>query len=83
MEEKNVINGVGVYSEMICENKEYVILNQNTNLVDKITRRIKINNGYCPCQIEKTQDTICPCKPLKKYGICHCNLYTKVEKQII
>lgn len=83
MENKKCINGVRVFSEIICENKEYVILNPDDKIVEKITNRIKINNGHCPCQLEKTSDTICPCKPLKKNGICHCNLYKKVEYQII
>lgn len=39
------------------------------------------NNGYCPCAIEDTDDTICPCKEFreqKEPGECHCGRFEKV-----
>jgi ferredoxin-thioredoxin reductase catalytic subunit len=36
---------------------------------------IKENGGYCPCSIEKTDDTKCMCKEFRETGVCHCGLY--------
>lgn len=35
---------------------------------------------YCPCQPNKTQDTICPCKYMRNYGACRCGLYEQVKE---
>ena len=58
-----------------------VILNPDKEIVKKIKEGLKKNNGYCPCRIEKTEDTKCMCKEfreLKETGICHCGLYKKI-----
>lgn len=51
---------------------------------EKIRAAIKKNGGYCPCRIEKTQDTKCICKDFlentKAGNFCHCGLYKKVEE---
>lgn len=38
------------------------------------------NGGYCPCQIFKTPDTLCPCKEFREMesGVCHCGRFEKV-----
>lgn len=48
-------------------------------LKEKIRQALKDNNGYCPCRLEKTEDTKCMCKEFRKqeYGTCHCGLYVK------
>lgn len=41
---------------------------------------VKLNDGYCPCMIEKTEDTKCPCKDFreqKEPGLCHCGRFEK------
>ena len=45
-------------------------------LIDKI----KDNDGYCLCALEKCEDTKCICKEFReqKHGICHCGLYEKI-----
>ena len=37
------------------------------------------NQGYCPCALEKTEDTRCMCKEFREMesGVCHCGLYVK------
>lgn len=30
---------------------------------------------YCPCQATKNDDTICPCRYMRKYDACRCGLY--------
>ena len=57
-------------------------LNDNFELVQEIKQKIKENDGYCPCQIEKSSETKCICKNFKEQkelGECHCGLYIKEE----
>lgn len=49
----------------------------------KIEEAVRNNGGYCPCKIEKNEDTLCPCKEFRdsnKSGYCHCGRYYKVLK---
>lgn len=45
----------------------------------KIAQAIIDNQGYCPCKLEKTPDTLCMCKEFRDQpsGVCHCGLYIK------
>ena len=54
-------------------------LNPNKDIVRKIKEKIKENNGYCPCTLNKNEDTKCICKKFKEQeeGYCHCGLYFK------
>lgn len=51
----------------------------NKDLVEEIKVALKKNDGYCPCKLEKTPDTKCPCKEFREStsGECHCGLYVK------
>lgn len=51
-------------------------------LRDKIRQSLAENDGYCPCRLEKTEDTKCMCKEFleQESGSCHCGLYIKTEK---
>ena len=42
---------------------------------------VKQNDGYCPCLIEKTPDTKCPCKDFREMeeGVCHCGRFEKAR----
>ena len=54
--------------------------NPNKEEASYIKEKIKENNGYCPCQFEKSENTKCICKNFlnqKKDGWCHCGLYYK------
>ena len=45
-------------------------------------QKLRESNGYCPCRIDKNQDTKCLCKEFResqKLGECHCGLYTRIE----
>ena len=49
--------------------------------VDKsIKKLVDDNNGYCPCLIQKNEDTKCMCKDFReqKSGLCHCGRFEKV-----
>ena len=40
------------------------------------------NKGYCPCAIEHTPDTKCPCKAFREQqtpGLCRCGRFEKLE----
>ena len=42
---------------------------------------VKQNGGYCPCMVEKNEDTKCPCKAFreqKEPGECHCGRFEKI-----
>ena len=57
--------------------------NPDKHVAKDIMRQIKENNGYCPCKLEKTEDTRCMCKDFREQttpGYCHCGLYYKEEE---
>ena len=56
-------------------------LNPDKAVVEEIKKKLKANDGYCPCRITKSQDTKCMCKEFREQtsGECHCGLYIKVE----
>lgn len=58
-----------------------IILNSDKNIVKQVKEKLRENNGFCPCRIEKTLDTKCMCKEFRDQiergvaGECHCGLY--------
>ena len=61
-----------------------VRLNENAEIVAKIKEGLKLKGGYCPCRLEKSEDTKCICKEFREQiadpdfeGYCHCYLYYK------
>ena len=59
-------------------------LNENKEIVEKIKEGLKQKGGYCPCRLEKNDDTKCMCKEFREQikdpnfeGYCHCMLYYK------
>lgn len=61
-----------------------VRLNENKEIVETIKQGLKKNGGYCPCRLEKNEDTKCMCKEFREQikdskfeGYCHCMLYYK------
>lgn len=57
-------------------------VSDNKELVENIRTKLKENGGYCPCRIERNEDTKCICKEFReqKSGECHCGLYFKYEE---
>lgn len=45
----------------------------------EMLKRIRENDGYCPCALKKVDATRCPCLACRKYQNCHCGLYEKIE----
>jgi ferredoxin-thioredoxin reductase catalytic subunit len=56
-------------------------VNSDRDLVAEIRKRLKENDGYCPCRLTKNEDTKCPCKEFmeQEEGECHCGLYIKTK----
>lgn len=47
----------------------------------EVTEAVKQNDGYCPCLIERNEDTKCICKEFleQESGFCRCGRYVKIE----
>jgi ferredoxin-thioredoxin reductase catalytic subunit len=59
-----------------------VKVNNNAELVAEIRQKLKENEGYCPCRIDKTPENKCMCQEFinqQETGECHCGLYIKEE----
>ena len=59
-----------------------ISLNPDKEEVARIRQAIKDNDGYCPCVIERSEDTKCMCKAFTEQNVvgwCHCGLYYKSE----
>jgi len=54
--------------------------NPDAETYNAITQAVINNDGYCPCLLEKTEDTKCICKEFREQnypGECHCGRYIK------
>lgn len=51
----------------------------DTAHAEEVIQKLKANDGYCPCKLEKTKDTKCMCLDFRGMdeGTCHCGLYVK------
>ena len=58
-----------------------LIVNPDKEFANEIRKKIKANDGYCPCSIVKNEDTKCMCKEFREVdeGTCHCGLYIKIR----
>lgn len=54
---------------------------QDKELAKKIRQKLIENDNYCPCRLEKNEDTKCMCKEFREMseGTCHCGLYIKTK----
>lgn len=63
--------------------KEFDIFkNPSEEELKEIIEAVEANDGYCPCAIEKNDDTLCMCKDFrdsKDTDFCHCGRYYKVK----
>lgn len=64
-----------LFDTFITSDGSELKLNPNKEIVNKIVSRIKLNSGHCPCRLELTPETICPCENFLVNGVCHCSLY--------
>lgn len=55
--------------------------NPNTEVYNKVTLAVKNNDGYCPCLLEKNEDTKCVCTEFLtkvrngEKGFCRCGRF--------
>ena len=59
-----------------------IVKNPDDSVYQEITQAVKDNDGYCPCMINKTADTKCPCKGFREQdfeGECHYGRYLKIN----
>ena len=54
---------------------EGYVINPNEKVVSGILRGLERNNGHCPCQVEASDNTLCPCVKYKTTKDCCCFLY--------
>ena len=54
---------------------DIVLKEKNEKLKEKFKVSLKDNNGYCPCSIEKSENTKCICKKMREEKICECEVY--------
>lgn len=60
-----------------------IIKNPNADVYEEVTKAVKDNDNYCPCELMKNKDTKCPCKKFREQntvGECHCGRYVKVNE---
>ena len=73
-QDKHVDNLLKV--ELASDNQYAVKLNKNT---ESIIQAMKDNDGYCPCMINKNNNTKCCCLTFRNQssGNCHCGIFNK------
>jgi ferredoxin-thioredoxin reductase catalytic subunit len=83
-------NGAGLETpwHTVMSPKQGDIFNQNQNARAGLLKALLERGGYCPCQPNQSEDTMCPCKNYREDGKCICGLFTKVpppqkEKEVI
>ena len=61
-----------------------ISLNPDPEIVRIVREGLKRTGGYCPCRMERTEDTKCMCREFREQiadaefeGYCHCMLYYK------
>lgn len=63
-----------------------VITNPDKDFVKEFRKKLKENEGYCPCSLIKNEDTKCRCKDFREQivegtlGECHCGLFVVIEE---
>jgi hypothetical protein len=61
-----------------------VRLNEDRETVALVQEGLRRTGGYCPCVLQRTEETKCMCKEFRRQiadpdfeGYCHCRLYYK------
>jgi hypothetical protein len=57
--------------------------NPNPQEFAEISEAVKLNDGYCPCLLNKNDDTKCMCKDFRdstESDFCHCGRYYKIKE---
>lgn len=68
----------------LLDNPHYdlkIIKNPNDIIYKEASAAVLANDGYCPCELVKNDDTKCICADFRasqKSGLCHCGRFLKV-----
>ena len=61
-----------------------ITYNPDAEIVKTVQDGLKRTGGYCPCMLQRSEDTKCICKDFRDKikdpgfeGFCHCLLYHK------
>lgn len=60
--------------------------NPNKDFAQYMKKRIKENDGYCPCRLTKNESNKCMCKEFRDsisnggFEMCHCGLYVAFDE---
>ena len=57
-----------------------IVKNPDEAKYKEMSQAVKDNDGYCPCLLEKSEDTKCMCKDFREQdheGLCHCKRFLK------
>ena len=64
-----------------------ISVNEDEKVANLVKEGLKKTGGYCPCRLERTEDTKCMCKEFRDQiadpdfeGFCHCMLYYKSKQ---
>ena len=62
-----------------------VTLNPDKQIVQSVKEGLKRTGGYCPCRLERNEDTKCMCKEFREQiadpNFGHCMLYYKSREK--
>lgn len=58
-----------------------MIKNPDRDYLNNIRTAIRDNDGYCPCVLQRNEDTKCPCRNFRDKNICHCGLYVEDKNE--
>lgn len=50
-----------------------------------IAAAVRANDGYCPCKVLKTPESLCMCEDFREQfkGVCECGLYEKIPADFV
>lgn len=69
-------------SDLLLNNSSLkVYKNPDAETYEKVSTAVKENRGYCPCELQKTPETKCPCANFRNSNIanvCHCGRFFKI-----
>ena len=66
-----------IWLDKIAHEAGYAI-SDNENRVNNILKKLNERDGHCPCG-GMTDEFICPCEMMRRYGACKCGLYMNVK----
>ena len=63
--------------------REGDMFSPNAKAREQLLMALLKSGGFCPCQVKKDRDTMCPCKNYRQKGECICGLFVKVPQEVV